>query len=73
MRLATAPVVIGDHAFVGLNVSILPGSRIGRGAIVDSGTVVAGDVPPFARYGGSPGRVRAFRLPAKANPGPLGS
>jgi|ETNmetMinimDraft_26_1059896.scaffolds.fasta_scaffold04559_3 acetyltransferase-like isoleucine patch superfamily enzyme len=62
-RVFEAPVSIGDHVFVGLNVCILPGITIGRGAIVNSGTVVTRDVPEFAIVGGNPARVQGYRLP----------
>jgi len=45
-------VVIQDYAFIGLNVSILPGVTVGRGAIVNSGAVIANDVPAYAIVGG---------------------
>lgn len=50
-------VVIEDFAFVGLNVSILPGVTIGKGAIINSGAVVAKDVPPYTIFGGPPSSV----------------
>jgi len=45
-------VVIEDYAFIGLNVSILPGVTIGRGSIVNSGAVVAKNVRPYSIFGG---------------------
>ena len=50
-------VTIGDSASIGANVTILPGTSIGRGAIVQNGSVVQGYVPDFAVYGGTPGRI----------------
>jgi maltose O-acetyltransferase len=51
------PVVIGDYAYIGTRVTILPGVRIGEGAVVASGAVVTKDVPPFMLVGGVPARV----------------
>jgi acetyltransferase-like isoleucine patch superfamily enzyme len=47
-----ASVVIEEYAFIGLNVSILPGVTIGRGAIVNSGAVIASDVSAYSIVGG---------------------
>jgi acetyltransferase-like isoleucine patch superfamily enzyme len=49
---AWASVVIEEYAFIGLNVSILPGVTIGRGSIVNSGAVIANDVSAYSIVGG---------------------
>jgi tetrahydrodipicolinate N-acetyltransferase len=41
------PIVIEDYAFIGLNCIILPGIKIGRGAIVGAGTIITKDVKPY--------------------------
>ena len=51
------PVAIEDYAYIGSRVTVLPGVRIGRGAVVASGAVVARDVPPFTLVGGVPAKV----------------
>jgi hypothetical protein len=53
----TAPIVIGDHVWVGLNATILKGVRIGNGAVVAAGAVVTADVPENALVGGVPAKV----------------
>ena len=40
------PVVIGDGAWLGRNVTVTSGVSIGRGAVVAAGAVVTRDVPP---------------------------
>ncbi len=40
------PVVIEDDVWLGLNVVVLPGTRIGAGSIVGAGVVLSGDIPP---------------------------
>jgi sugar O-acyltransferase (sialic acid O-acetyltransferase NeuD family) len=50
-------VVVEDHVFVGLNATILPRLRIGRGAIVGAGAVVTRDVPSAQVVVGNPARV----------------
>ena len=56
-----APVVIGSHAWIGPRVTILPGTRIGEGAVVAAGAVVRGDLEPYGLYGGVPARRLADR------------
>lgn len=55
------PVMVEDYAWIGKNASILPGVRIGEGAIVGLGSVVAKDVPPRAIVVGNPARIVGYR------------
>ncbi len=55
------PVFISDDVWIGSRVTILPGSKIGRGAIIGAGAVVAGEVPDFAVACGVPARVVKYR------------
>lgn len=55
--VVTAPIVIGDHVWIGMNVIVLKGVTIGEGAIVAAGSVVNKDVPPHCLVGGVPARV----------------
>ena len=50
-------VQIEDYAFIGPRATILPGVKIGKGAIVAAGAVVIKDVPDFAIVGGVPAQV----------------
>jgi acetyltransferase-like isoleucine patch superfamily enzyme len=50
-------VIIGDHAWIASRVTILPGVRIGDGAVVASNSVVTKDVPSMAIVGGVPAKV----------------
>lgn len=52
-----APVEIGDYAFIGPRAIILPGVKIGKGAVVAAGGVVTEDVADFAIVGGVPAQV----------------
>lgn len=51
------PVEIGDGAWLAARVTVLPGARIGAGAVIAAGSVVAGDIPPGSVAGGIPARV----------------
>jgi len=53
-----APVVVESGAFVGANVTLLPGVRVGSCAFVAAGSVVTEDVPPRTLVAGVPARVR---------------
>ena len=50
-------IEIMDNVFVGTNVTILNGVRIGENVIVAAGAVVTKDVPPNSVVGGVPARV----------------
>ncbi|KPF93998.1 transferase [Novosphingobium sp. AAP83] len=52
-----ADIEIGNDVWLATRAVILPGARIGDGAIVAAGAVVKGDVPPFAIVAGSPARI----------------
>jgi maltose O-acetyltransferase len=53
--------VIENNAWIGEKVIILPGRRVGQGAIVGSGAVVTKDVRAFEIVGGNPARVIGHR------------
>jgi maltose O-acetyltransferase len=52
------PVQIDDYAWIAVGATILPGVRIGYGAVVGAGAVVAKDVPPLAVAIGNPATLR---------------
>jgi acetyltransferase-like isoleucine patch superfamily enzyme len=54
MTAIEEPVEIEDYAFIGPRVIILPGKKIGRGAVVAAGAVVTHDVEPGKIVGGVP-------------------
>lgn len=53
----TAPVLIGDDVFIGMNCLILKGVTIGKGAVVGAGSVVTKNIPPYCIVAGNPARV----------------
>ncbi len=60
------PIVIEDKAWIGINATILPGVRIGYGAIVGANSVVTHDVEPMTVVGGNPARfIKRITPPAK--------
>lgn len=48
------PVTIKDNVWIGARATILPGVKIGEGAVIAAGAIVAKDVPDFQIYGGVP-------------------
>lgn len=51
------PPIIEDGVWLGRNVVVMPGIRIGAGAIVGAGAVVTKDIPPYVIAGGVPARI----------------
>lgn len=54
---AEFPVTIGNDVWIGRRVIILPGVKIGNGAVIAAGSVVTKDVPPYTLVGGNPSKV----------------
>jgi len=61
------PVEIGDYCFIGPRVIILPGVRIGRGAVVAAGAVVTKSVGDLEIVGGVPAKIIGIRKIKKLN------
>ena len=55
------PVCIDDDVWIGGHCIILPGVKIGQGAIIGAGSVVTHDVPNYAIVGGNPANVIKYR------------
>lgn len=53
----TAPVEIADYVFIGPRAIILPGVKIGKGAVVAAAAVVTKDVGDLEIVGGVPAKV----------------
>jgi acetyltransferase EpsM len=54
--LLAGAVVVEEDAFLGVGAVVLPGRRIGRGAVVGGGAVVVHDVSPGVTVVGNPAR-----------------
>jgi acetyltransferase-like isoleucine patch superfamily enzyme len=58
------PIVIGNDAWIGTGVVVLPGTTIGEGAVIAANSVVTRDVRPFTIVGGSPAEfIRGVPVP----------
>jgi len=51
------PIKIEDDVWIGMNVLVLKGVTIGRGAIVAAGSVVTKNVEPWTVVGGNPAKL----------------
>lgn len=63
-------VVIEDDVWIGTRAIILPGRRVGKGAIIGAGAVVTRDVPPYGIVGGNPARLIGSRIKENADKSP---
>jgi acetyltransferase-like isoleucine patch superfamily enzyme len=52
------PTIIEDNVWLGANVVVTSGVRIGRRSVIGANSVVTNDIPPYSKVAGSPARVR---------------
>lgn len=53
---AKGDTVIGDGVWIGMRAVILPGVKIGEGAVIGTGAVVTKDVEPYSIVAGNPAK-----------------
>jgi acetyltransferase-like isoleucine patch superfamily enzyme len=63
-ELESRGVVVEDYVWIGARATVMPGTRIGRGAVVAAGAVATGDIPAMAVVAGVPARAVAMRPPS---------
>lgn len=54
--------IVGNDVWIGQKATIMPGVRIGNGAIIGAGSVVAGDVASYSIVAGNPAREIRLRF-----------
>ena len=59
--MVSQPTSLGDRVWLGANVTVLKGVKIGHDAVVGAGSVVTKDVPPGAIAVGVPAKVIKFK------------
>ncbi len=57
-----SPVIIGNNVWIGDDVIILTGAKIGNGAVIGAGSIVTKPIPPFSVAVGVPARVIKMRF-----------
>ena len=60
--IVKSPVRIGPDCWLGAKVTVLRGSRVGRGSVLGAHAVVRGDVPEYSVAVGAPARVVRDRV-----------
>ncbi len=50
------PITIGNDVYIGYNVTVLGGVKIGNGSIIAANSLVNKNVPPYTIYGGVPAK-----------------
>ncbi|MFC4208621.1 Vat family streptogramin A O-acetyltransferase [Vreelandella malpeensis] len=53
---------IGHDVWIGLEATLMPGVKVGHGAIIASKSVVVADVPAYSVVGGNPAKVIKYRF-----------
>ncbi len=54
--------VIGNDVWIGQNTTILPGSKVGDGAVIGANSVLSGEVQPYTIVAGNPAKPVRKRL-----------
>jgi acetyltransferase-like isoleucine patch superfamily enzyme len=62
MPLEQSTIAIEDDCWIGINVVVMRGVTVGKGAVIAANSVVTKNVPPYAVYGGTPARFLKSRL-----------
>lgn len=55
--------IIGNDVWIGRKAIIMPGIKVGNGAIIGAGAVVTKDVPDYAVVAGVPAKIIKYRFP----------
>lgn len=55
-------VIVHEEVWIGVNVTLLAGCDIGRGATIGAGAVVRGKIPPYAVVVGNPAKIVGFNF-----------
>lgn len=57
--------IIGNDVWLGYDALVMPGVKIGDGAVIAARSVVTSDVAPYSTVGGNPARVIRMRFAAE--------
>jgi len=60
-KIGGGKTLISNDVWIGTRAIIMPGVKIGTGAIIGAGAVVTKDVPDYAIVGGVPAKVLKYR------------
>ena len=51
------PIIIEEGVMIGMNTTIMPGVRIGKGSIIGAKSLVVDDIPPWTVAAGNPAKI----------------
>lgn len=54
-------IVVEEDVWIGINVTLLSGAHIGRGAIIGACSVVTNNIPPYTIAVGNPARIKKMK------------
>ncbi|WP_173932094.1 DapH/DapD/GlmU-related protein [Chelativorans sp. Marseille-P2723] len=63
-RRRARQVIIGNDVWIGHGAVLLPGVKVGNGAVIGANAVVTKDVPAYAVVAGAPARKLRLRFPS---------
>jgi acetyltransferase-like isoleucine patch superfamily enzyme len=55
-------VIIGSDVWIGMGTTIMPGVKIGDGAVIAANSHIVTDIPPYGIVGGNPGKLIKLRF-----------
>lgn len=55
-------IIIGNDVWIGDNVTIMSGCKIGDGSVLATNSHVVNNVPPYSIYGGNPAKLIKYRF-----------
>lgn len=55
-------IIVEDDVWIGTDVLVLSGVKIGKGAIIGAGSIVSKDIPPYSICAGNPLRILKYRF-----------
>jgi len=55
-------IIIGNDVWIGDNVTIMSGCKIGDGAVLATNSHIVSNVPPYSIFGGNPSKLIKYRF-----------
>ncbi len=55
-QVKSSPIIIEDNVWIGFDVVVMKGVRVGKGSVVGARSLVTSDIPPYCVYAGNPAR-----------------
>ena len=60
--ISKGSVVVGNDVWIGRGTTIMPGVKVGDGAVIAANSHIVADVPPYGIVGGNPGKLIKLRF-----------